>query len=117
MVEVLPNSLGRFPKEDRGIGLAGTWYILYCASCGEEGGRVLENYLPEQFAFYLCTPCAEKYGEVAGCTATPDDVFFKKVQEAMIEQYGHILNESEILQQLEDSSSVVSKLEREAQRR
>jgi len=77
----------------------------------------MDTMLPDQFAFYLCNDCADKYGEVAGCTATPDDVFRTKVQQAMIERYGHILTEQEILRELENSSSIISKLEKEGLRR
>jgi len=77
----------------------------------------MDTFLPAQYAFYLCNECAEKHGEVAGCTATPDDVFRTKVQQAMIEKYGHLLTEFEVLRELEDSHSIISKLEREGQRR
>lgn len=117
MPELLPNSLGSFPKEDRSLGLAGTWFYLFCASCHIEGGRVMDTYLPAQYAFYLCNECAKKYGEVAGITQTPDDVFFAKVAEAMQEEYGHGLTEPEIIRELTDPNSVISMLEREGQRR
>ena len=117
MTETLPNSLGKFPKEDRQIGLAGTWFILYCASCGKEGGRVMDTYLPAQYAFYLCEECAGKFGEVAGCTKTPDDVFFEKVASAMQEEYGAILTEPEVVRELGDPNSIITKLDNEGRKR
>ncbi len=118
-IDLLPNCLLRTPSVDfsRSTPSGGTWFYLFCASCGADGGRVMDTFLPAQYAFYLCDSCAETYGEVAGCTATPDDVFRTKVQQAMIEQYGHLLTEFEVLKELEDSSSIVSKLEQEGQRR
>jgi hypothetical protein len=116
MDDLLPNCLTKQPKIDYQRG-GGTWFYLFCANCGAEGGRVLDTYLPAQYAFYLCNYCAETYGEVAGCTKTPDDVFFAKVQAAMEERYGHVLNEQEILRELGDKSSVISQLEREGLQR
>jgi hypothetical protein len=113
MPDLLPNSLEKFPKEDRSLGLAGTWFVLFCASCHKEGGRVMDTYLPAQYAFYLCNECADKYGEVAGCTKTPDDIFFEKVASAMREEYGGILTEKQVLIELDNSHSPLSKLERE----
>jgi hypothetical protein len=114
---VLPNCLTKIPRTDRNFCPGGNWFYLYCANCGADGGRVMDTFLPAQYAFYLCNECAEKHGEVAGCTATPDDVFRTKVQQAMIEKYGHLLTEFEVLRELEDSHSIISKLEREGQRR
>jgi len=115
MPDLLPNSLSF--KVDTRLGLGGTWFYLYCASCHKEGGRVMDTYLPAQYAFYLCNECADKYGEVAGITKTPDDVFFEKVANAMQEEYGHALTEWEILNELKDPNSIISKLEREGLRR
>jgi hypothetical protein len=115
--DLLPNSLGKVPREDRRLGLPGTWFILYCASCHVEGGRVMDTYLPAQYAFYLCDTCANKFGEIAGCTKTPDDVFFSKVAEAIREEYGHDLTEPELLAALGDPHSIVTMLETEGRRR
>lgn len=110
----LPNCLTRTPRSDPNMP---GWFYLFCANCGAEGGRVMDTLLPAQYAFYLCNDCVEKYGEPAGCTATPDDVFWKKVQDAMTEEYGHVLTEHEIAIELDNPSSIVSTLERDARRR
>lgn len=115
MSDLLPNCLGKLPKQDFSLG--GVWFYLYCANCGADGGRVMDTYLPAQYAFYLCNECAETYGEVAGCTATPDDVWRAKVAEAMKQEYGHALTEFEVLNALMEPHSVISMLESEGRRR
>lgn len=109
----LPNCLTREPKVDRNLsGANGTWFYLFCGSCGADGGRVLDTYLPKQFAYYICEDCLAKYGHVVGTYVEPDEVFRQKVVQAMVEEYGHVLTEVEILGALEDPSSVISKLEK-----
>ena len=118
MADVLPNSLTKTPKIDWYASHNGiTWFHLFCANCGADGGRVMDTMLPEQYAFYLCNYCVEKYGEPAGFIKTSDDEFRKKCTDAMIEEYGHVLNEFEVLQELKKKDSVISKLEREAKQR
>lgn len=113
-LEILPNSLTRNPKVDIGMsGRGGNWLYLFCANCGKDGGRVLETDLPKQFAFYLCDPCAEKLGEITGCWMEPDEVFRKKVADAMIEKYGRMLEIPEIVEALKDESHILTKLTRE----
>jgi hypothetical protein len=71
----LPNSLPRSPRVDISMSRNGMhWFYLFCANCGTDGGRVLETDLNEQYAFYLCNSCAEKYGEIDGMTMVPDEV-------------------------------------------
>jgi hypothetical protein len=118
--DILPNCLLKTPKSDCSISApysGSSWFYLFCANCGADGGRVMDTFLPAQYAFYLCDECAEKWGEVAGCTATPDDVFQQKVHQAMLEKYGHCLTEIEVLKELDDPSSVISKLEKEGLKR
>jgi len=110
----LPNCLTREPKVDRNLsGAHGTWFYLFCGSCGADGGRVMDTYLPKQFAYYICDDCFAKYGHVTGTYVEPDSVFREKVVAAMQEQYGHVLTEGEILDELGDPSSLISKLEKE----
>ena len=116
MEEVLPNSLTRVPKVDWAHSRGVTWFYLFCASCGADGGRVIDTMLPDQYAFYLCNNCADKYGESAVFIKTPDDVFWSKIQEAMIENYGHYLTEEEVLQALSERHGALSKLEREGKK-
>jgi hypothetical protein len=76
MSDTLPNSLPRRTKIDLSISSHGlNWFYLFCANCGADGGRVLETELGNEFAFYLCNPCAEKHGEIAGTFMVPDGAF------------------------------------------
>lgn len=115
--DLLPNCLTETPRVDRNIPLPGTWFYLFCANCGKDTYRVMATELPAEYAFALCNDCVDKWGEPAGVARTPDDVFRVKVEQAMAEKYGHALTEFEILQALEDSSSCISKLEKESLRR
>ena len=64
----------------------------------------------EEFAFYLCQPCADKYGSVAGTWAEPDALFWQKVKEAQWEREGRELTPREILEKLDDPHSYLNKL-------
>lgn len=117
MADVLPNCLTRTPKVNYSLPEQGTWFYLYCANCGVLTSYVRCAELPAEYAFSLCNDCVEKYGEPAGFTKTPDDVFKEKVEQAMLERYGHILTQQEVEIALGDKSSVISKLEKEAKQR
>ena len=85
MADTLPNSLPRTIKTDWSMSKLGReWLYLYCASCGKDGGRVLRTDIPnvDEWAFYLCDDCAEKYGRFPDSVMVPDDVFWAKVAEA-----------------------------------
>lgn len=113
-LNILPNCLTKEPKIDWSLsGHGGTWYYLFCGSCGADGGRVMDTYLPKQFAYYICEDCLEKYGTVLGTYVEPDEVFRQKVITAIEEDYGRHLTEAEILYELGDPSSTISKLEKE----
>lgn len=113
-LDFLPNCLAKTEKTDWSISRPGwEWSYLFCGSCGADGGRVLKTYLPKEFAYYICEGCLAKYGTVVGTYVEPDEVFRQKVVEAMQENYGHVLTESEILYELGDPSSTISKLEKE----
>jgi|GEM_PF-6067877 len=67
---------------------------IYCANCGKFHG-----YVPREnttFAFWLCEPCYEKFGAIAGLTAVPDEEFWQKVHEEMQRHYGRDLTASEL---------------------
>lgn len=70
-VDLLPNSKPRARRIDWNISRCGVeWIFIFCANCGKDGGRILEN--DYDFAFYLCQDCAGKYGEIAGTYMVPD---------------------------------------------
>lgn len=116
--DILPSSLTKTPKVDVSMSRDGAvWLYLFCANCGVDSGyRVRETWLPKQFAFYLCDDCVQKYGAPAAMMMEPDMVFWKRVAEIQIEEFGHILSDQELVVQLDDLSSSMSKLERDRRR-
>ena len=78
MIEILPDSR---TISGRGAirGPGGSWTPIFCANCGTAGGRVPEENMT--FAFWLCNPCWEKHGAIAGTMVTPDEVFWAEVAE------------------------------------
>lgn len=86
----------------------GNLVVCYCANCGTEWGRVREEEMT--FAFVLCNPCAETYGNVAGMMAVPDDVFFAKVAEARREAEIADDDPAGFAKALEDPSTPLGKL-------
>jgi hypothetical protein len=113
-LDLLPDCRTREPKVDWNISNPGwEWEFLFCGSCGADGGRVLKTHLPKEFAYYICEDCLAKHGHVVGTWVEPDEVFRQKVVQAMQEEYGHTLTELEILDELKDPSSTISKLEKE----
>jgi hypothetical protein len=113
---VLPNCIPSSHKIDWNLSRSGAnWLYLYCANCGCDGGRVRECDLPnkEEYAFYLCDPCAEKYGAVTNTMMVPDEVVFKKITEAQIEKYGAPLTAQQLIIELQDETSLISKLKKE----
>jgi hypothetical protein len=88
------------------------WAPIFCANCGAAGG-----YVPQEtttFAFYLCNPCAEKWSALAGTMQVPDEVFWEKVRQAELEEYGHVLSTPEVIQALNDGDGALAKLAKEA---
>lgn len=77
--EVLPDSRAR---ETKGVVQTKTAFgimiPIYCANCGVEGGMVPERNMT--FVFWLCQPCFESYGEIAGTMVQPDQVFWAQVK-------------------------------------
>jgi hypothetical protein len=116
--EVLPDS--RLKDRDKGaISILHpvvmnrlNWVPIFCANCGAPGGWVPED--TTTFAFYLCNPCAEKWSPLAGTMAVPDEIFWQKVRDAEMEQYGRVLSTPEVIGALNDPESVLSKLAKEA---
>lgn len=89
-LDVLPNSIPRNPKVDWSFSTGGTrWLYLFCASCGCDGGRVMETEMPENFAFYLCgekqNNCAAKWANLSGTMMIPDSVFGIQSHDQLIE--------------------------------
>lgn len=114
VLNILPDSRSREHKTDWSISNPGwEWEYLFCASCGQDGGRVLKTYLPREFAYYICQDCYDKHGHVLGTYVEPDEIFRQKVVQAMQEEFGRTLTEAELLNELSNPSSIISKLEKE----
>ena len=78
VVDILPNSIAQIKRG--GTWHKGMWWIpLYCANCHIEGGLVPEESM--NHAFWLCNPCWETYGTIAGTMVTPDEAFWNKLAE------------------------------------
>jgi hypothetical protein len=87
---------------------------VYCANCGDPGPLVPED---STFSFYLCdAKCAPLWGDFAGTWTEPDAAFFEKVRLAQIEKYGRELTIPEVIMELENENSVLSKLATERPR-
>lgn len=56
---------------------------VYCANCGKP-----EGYVPVgmTYAFFLCDPCAGKYGNDAHFMREPDEKFFARARELQAEE-------------------------------
>lgn len=113
-MDVVPNSVTR---ERRGVVVrAGVpWVPIFCAGCGVDGGMVPEESIDSGTGWvcYLCDECATKYGDQAGFMVVPDMIWAEKFNNALIEKYGRLLTEVELLEQLRDPNSLVTKLARE----
>ena len=112
--DILPDS--RLQRSDRGqVSRGGVWWEpIFCASCGTPGGLVpVENMT---FAFYICTPCHERHGEVAGTYAMPDEVFAEKVRQHQIEKYGCVLDPPAIARALAGGDTALAKLAKDKPR-
>jgi hypothetical protein len=113
MTDILPDCKLREPKRLVFQGQT-AWTPIFCANCGKDGGLVMESDV--DFAFYLCDPCTLRWGVPAGCMATPDEVFWAKVKAAQIEEYGRELQPGEIIAELAEPNSIISKLAREKEK-
>ena len=111
---ILPDSRTRTiatPKGAVNRGVMGFIQPIFCASCGADGGTVMEENC--DFAFWLCTPCFEKYGELTNLYVMPDEVFFERVKQAQLEKYGRVLTADETRASLADPESLESRLARD----
>jgi hypothetical protein len=83
------------------------WVPIFCANCGKDGGWVPDN---STFAFYICTPCAAKCGNIDGTYMVPDEVFFDKLRNVQIEEFGRELSVYEMTEAIKNENNVLSKL-------
>src|SRR5438105_4877335 len=104
-VDTLPSS-----RLDSEINVVSGWHPLlkafinyvpiFCANCGFDSGMLV----PEDsgFAFYLCDErgknCADRWEPLANTCLVPDEIFWQKVKEAQLEEYGRELTPEEIIE-------------------
>lgn len=84
------------------------WVRVFCANCGIPYGLVPEASCT--FACWLCDPCAEAWGVEFGAALMPEEVFWKKVHEEMVDKHGRILTVEETLKVVETSSPLTTLL-------
>lgn len=88
---------------------------VFCANCGDPGGHILESDRDtiENWAFYMCEPCAIKWQPMMGCYVEPDVAFWAKVRAVQMEQFGRELSMEEVAEALKNGDHVLSQLARE----
>jgi hypothetical protein len=96
-----------------GVYRAGRWHVpVFCGSCGKDDGQMVPEDACD-FAFYLCEPCAETYGALDGVEMIPDEVWFARIRDAQLEEYGRELSLIEQIDELANPDSALSKLARD----
>ncbi len=115
--EVMPSSL--LGDVNRGVVFYKTPYGVlphvptFCCSCAKPGPMVVQDaVLENEFASYICEPCAEKYPQQYGVMVCPDEVFFEAVKQHCLDTYGRELTAAEQLAQIGDVNSTLSKMAR-----
>lgn len=92
---------------------AGRWHVpVFCGSCHRDDGQMVPEDACD-FAFYLCEPCAETYGDLDGVEMIPDEVWFARIRDAQIDDYGRELTLIEQVDELSNPDSALSKLARD----
>jgi len=112
-MDLLPDSRLKTLHTPRGMtnGPGGTWIPYFCANCGKHCGWCPET---STFFFYICPPCFETHGEIAGLMMVPDKVFFDRVAQEQQAAYGRVLSHEELLRVVQEDSSPLAKLLKEA---
>lgn len=108
--DLLPSSV---PRVSRGVVVQdGTSYVpCFCANCGKRGPNVING--DQHFAFYLCEPCAETHGAIAGTMMIPDEVHWEMQRQEQLERYGRQLSIAELAEVEKDGSHTLTKLARD----
>lgn len=93
MDNVLPDSRAKVTR-GRVFADGTTWVPVFCGNCGKEGGLVTES---ATFAFWICTPCEKKNGEITSLMRVPDQVFYENLMNEQLEKHGRLLSPEELL--------------------
>jgi hypothetical protein len=104
-IDILPDSRAR---ETRGVTRSplGNLVPIYCANCGCPMGDVNESMIT--FAFALCQPCSETYGDDAHFYKEPDHVFWARCEEATRE--AGLTTPEEIAREIERGGNPIATL-------
>jgi hypothetical protein len=110
--DILPNCIAKRSTKTVIWPNGQKWLPLFCANCGTDGPMVLETDYERvnNWAFYLCEPCAEKWSPMVDLCLEPDQVFWKKAHDAQIEKYGRLLEPSELVEVLKDDTNTITRL-------
>ena len=109
-VDILPDSRTR--DRTGAIQTKAGWFIpVYCNNCHKPWGMVPEKHIT--CVFVLCNDCYDKHGAPAHLYMEPDQVFWKRVREAMLDEKIDSLTEREMQQRANDPSSTIGKLLKE----
>lgn len=111
MADILPDSRARVTRGVVCSAEHGNLIPIFCANCGKKWGMVPEEHIT--FAFALCDKCEEAHGAPAHLYAEPDSVFWERVANAQAEKEIDMSNPLVVAKQLEDPSSIFSKLAEE----
>ena len=117
--DVLPDSRLRSPKFTKlAQWLVDGHYVtielepVYCANCGTPHGYVpIAN---TSFAFWLCDKCFTTWGIPAGTMVSSDEIYWRRVRDAMMNKYGHVLSKDELQQLAKDGYGQLATLIKES---
>ncbi len=84
------------------------WVPVYCGQCGNPGGLVPAENMT--FVFYLCNDCFAANGEITNTMVMPDEIFWEKIKQEQLEQYGRFLSESELSEVIAADASPLANL-------
>lgn len=94
MPDILPDS--RMQDRRQFIpSVLGNLVPVFCGNCGKRGPDCYEENMT--FMFWLCRPCAETYGPIAGTMLMPDEVYWEKLKQEQLATYGRFLTEAELV--------------------
>lgn len=118
--EIYPSSLTRALKGHVWNAAWQCWMVpVFCPSCSVAGPLVAEPSIADGTGWvcWFCEDCAVSYRDQTEVMVIPDEVYWSKVAAAMEEHYGHVLAPHEIVTELGDPNSLVSKLVRDRPKR
>lgn len=80
----------------------------FCANCHVLGGHVPVEYTT--FAYWVCNKCESKWALQAGEMAMPDQVWWERVKQEQLEEFGRTLSDVELLKLIEEDATPLASL-------